>query len=107
MSSSVVSGLRAQGVDTLTALDAGMVQRLDEDHLWFAAQRGRTLYSFNLGDYYRIHTHWLTANAPHGGLILAQQRRYSVGEQLRRLLRLIGSISEEMKDRVEFLSSWG
>jgi len=32
---------------------------------------------------------------------------YSVGEQMRRILKLIAAVSEqEMKNRVEFLSAW-
>lgn len=41
------------------------------------------------------------------GIILARQRRNSVGEQMRRLLRLIATKpTEEMKNQVEFLSAW-
>ena len=41
-------------------------------------------------------------------MILASQQRYSVGEQLRRILRLRATVSaEEMRTRVEFLGNWG
>ena len=41
------------------------------------------------------------------GMILSRQG-LSVGEQMRRLLRLINQLaSEEMRNRVEFLSAWG
>jgi hypothetical protein len=44
----------------------------------------------------------------HAGIVLAQQQRYSIGEQMRRLLTLIAAKSaEEMKDQVEFLGAWG
>lgn len=56
----------------------------------------------------RLHTASQTEGQTPAGLILAPQQRYSVGEQMRRLLRLVGAISaEEMRDRVEFLSAWG
>jgi hypothetical protein len=43
----------------------------------------------------------------HAGIILAQQQRYSTGEQIRRLLRLIGSFTDEaMRNREEFLGRW-
>jgi hypothetical protein len=43
----------------------------------------------------------------HAGVIIGVQQRYSVGEQMRRLLRLIARLSaEEMRNRVEFLSNW-
>ena len=50
----------------------------------------------------------MRAGQSHAGIILAVQQRYSVGEQMRRLLRLTSTLTaEEMRNRVEFLSSWG
>jgi hypothetical protein len=43
----------------------------------------------------------------HAGIVVAQQQRYSTGEELRRLMRLIGRrTQEEMRNRIEFLSAW-
>ena len=59
-----------------------------------------------VGDFYRLHIVFQAERKSHAGIILAQQQRYSVGQQSRRLLRLIGGKSaEEMKNRAEFLSS--
>jgi hypothetical protein len=108
MTDSVVQALRARNIDVLTAEAAGLRHRLDEEHLAYAAAQGRALYSFNTGDYQALHTAYLTQGMSHAGVILAQQQRYSVGEQMRRLLRLLHTVSaEEMRDRVEFLSAWG
>lgn len=69
--------------------------------------QGRVLYTFNVGDFYRLHTALLKQGKSHAGIILARQQRYPVGEQMRRLLKLIAAKSaEEMKNRVEFLSAW-
>lgn len=107
MSRALLQALRARGVDAVTALDVGMIQRPDEEHLDWATAHGRVLYSFNLADFYRLHSVWLGRRTPHAGLILTQQQRYSVGEQMRRLLRLMESKSaEQMESRVEFLSTW-
>ena len=44
----------------------------------------------------------------HAGIILSRQQPYSVGEQMRRLLKLIATKSAEaMRSRVEFLNAWG
>jgi hypothetical protein len=103
----VVVGLRARGFDVLTPVEAEMVSRDDEDHLDAAATRGRAVYSFNARDFYRIHTEWVTAGRGHAGIILAEQQRYSAGEQIRRLAALVSTLSaEEMQNRVEFLSGW-
>lgn len=100
--------LRMRGVDVTTALNEGMVERPDGEHLEYATQRGRALYSFNIRDYYQLHTEYLRWGKSHAGIILAQQQRYSLGEQLRRLLRIIAIRSaEDLRDNVEFLSTWG
>lgn len=108
MRRALAQALRARGVDVTTALDEGMIDREDEEHLDYATAQGRVLYSFNVGDFYDLHTAYLTPGKSHAGMILAQQQRYSVGEQMRRLLKLMAAKSaEDMRDQVEFLSAWG
>jgi hypothetical protein len=103
----LVEFLRARGVDVLTASEAGMIEQPDEEHLERAAAQGRVLYSFNVADYQRLHTAWLAEGRSHAGIVLARQQQYSVGEQMRRLLKLMAVLSaDEMKNRVEFLSAW-
>lgn len=107
MDSDLVRALRARGIDVLTASEAGMIGRSDEGHLKWAADQGRVLYTFNIGDFYRIHREYLAQGQSHAGIILARQQRYSVGEQTRRLLKLIATRSaDEMKNQVEFLNAW-
>ena len=107
MRRSLVFGLRARNVDVLTAFEAGMIKRNDEDHLAAASAAGRVLYSFNMADFCILHQSWISEGQFHFGIIVAPQQRYAVGEELRRLMRLVGSVSaEEMRNRVEFLSAW-
>jgi hypothetical protein len=85
----------------------GWFRARDEDHLDAAAAAGRTVYSFNARDFYRIHTEWITAGRGHAGIILAEQQRYSAGEQIRRLAALVSTLSaDDMQNRIEFLSGW-
>jgi len=103
----LVSALRMRGVDVITAREAGMIEQKDEVHLEYATRQGRVLLSFNVGDFYRLHTGFLREGKSHTGIILARQQRYSVGEQMRRLLKLIATKSaEEMSNQVEYLSAW-
>ena len=91
----------------VTVSEAGLISKTDEEQLAFAAERGCVLYTFNVSDYYRLHTEWATAGREHSGIVLATQQRYSVGEQLRRVLRLRATLSaEEMRSHVEFLGNW-
>jgi hypothetical protein len=77
------------------------------EHLDYAISQGRVLYSYNVGDYLALHSQYLQENKFHQGIILTQQQKYSIGEQMRRILRLIGALSaEEMENRLEFLSVW-
>jgi hypothetical protein len=107
MRRSLVFGLRSRNVDVLTASEADMVNREDPDHLAIAASSGRVVYTFNVADYCVLHQTWMSQERFHAGIIVAPQQRYSVGEELRRLMRLIGRVSaEEMRNRIEFLSTW-
>ena len=107
MKRTLVKALRTRGVDVLTAFEAYMIDREDDEHLDYATAQGRVLYTFNVGHFYDLHRTYLEVGQSHGGMILAQQKRYSVGEQMRRLLRLIATkTAEEMKNHVEFLSAW-
>lgn len=108
MDKALVRALQARRIDATTALEEDMIERDDKDHLSFAASQGRVLYSFNIGDFYSIHTTWLKKNKSHAGIVLSPQQQYSVGEQMRRLLKLISQVpAKQMKNRVEFLSNWG
>lgn len=107
MAKDLVKALRANGLDVVSALDAGLEGQDDERHLGYAAAHGLVLYSFNGKDFQPLHYRFLQHNLSHAGIVLAPQRRYSIGEQMRRLKKLVDTLSgEEMKDRIEFLSAW-
>jgi predicted nuclease of predicted toxin-antitoxin system len=108
MSHSLAAGLRSRGVDVLTVLEAGLAKAPDEEQLEFATSEGRVIYSFNVQDFYQLHSEFLSNGKSHAGIILCQQQQFSVGEQMRRLLRLMAALSaDDMIDRVEFLGAWG
>lgn len=107
MDHALVSALRARSVDVLTAQEAGMIGRNDDDHLIFATESGRVLCTFNIGDFWALHADYLARGRRHTGMIPMPQQRYSLGERLRRLLRIASVLSSAtMIDRTEFLSDW-
>lgn len=55
MHDDLVQALRLRGVDVQMALDAGLVGRPDEEQLAHAAEAGRILYTFNVGDFRHLH----------------------------------------------------
>jgi len=84
-----------------------MVGCEDAEHLDYATRHGRVLYTFNVADFYRLHREYLARGKEHAGIVLARQQRYSVGEQMRRLLKPIAAKSaEEMNSSIEFLGAW-
>lgn len=108
MSKDLVQALRTQGIDFITVAEAGTIELRDEKHLEYAAARGLVVYSFNVKDFYKLHSDFLERGLSHAGVILCRQKAYSIGEQVRRILNLVAALSaEEMQNRVEFLSSWG
>ncbi|MGH9608915.1 MAG: DUF5615 family PIN-like protein [Bryobacteraceae bacterium] len=107
MGHGLLIALRARHVDVVTATEAGMINMSDEAHLRWATANSRVLYSFNIADYVRLHQSFVEREEMHGGIVLAPQKRFPIGEQARRLLRLMGTLSaDQMRSRLEFLTSW-
>jgi hypothetical protein len=96
--------LRARGVDVITVHELGMLGADDNVILAQAAATGRTIYTFNASDFFRLHTQFMQQGRAHAGIIIVPRQRYSVGEQLRRLFALInGRSAESMINQVAFL----
>ena len=107
MEQALIAGLRARGIDVLTALDAGTTTCTDSEHVAFANFQSRVLFSFNASDFCRIHAEIVAAGNAHSGMILAPQQRYSVGRRVRLLLNIIAAkTADDMRSHIEFLSNW-
>lgn len=104
MRHSLAKGLRARGIEVLTPLEAGMEGKEDWEQLEFATEKEHTLFTFNVKDFCQLHTEWLENERSHWGIIVMPYRSCPVGEQIRRLVELIGTkSSEEMRNQIEFL----
>lgn len=104
MARALVRGLRARGMDLTTVLDEGMSEQNDLAQLEYATRQGRVLYTFNVGHFCYLHKEYLAQGKHHAGIIVVYRQRYSVGEQIRRLLNLIQMKSaEEMRNSLQFL----
>lgn len=55
MARALVQGLRARGVDVTTVVDEGMNERDDNSQLQRATQQRRVIYTFNVGDFCKLH----------------------------------------------------
>ncbi len=99
--------LRSRGFDVTTPEDEGTRGLSDVEQLDFATKQGRVIYTYNISDFCRLHTEYLKQGKLHAGVIVCQQQRYSIGEQVRRILYLAAIRSaEEMENNLEFLSAW-
>lgn len=103
----LVEASRLRGLNILTASEAENRGKSDEEQLEFAASIGRVIYTCNIGDFARLHTEFIIEGKDHSGILLAKQRGFSVGEQVRRMIALkLRKTAEEMQNQIEFLSSW-
>jgi hypothetical protein len=101
----VAEQLRAAGFDAISTPEAGRLGIDDETQLEWATQQARVLVSYNVADFPRIHYEWSIAGKGHSGIVVSTQR--SIGDALRRLLNLGGSLTaEDAEDRLEYLSDW-
>lgn len=108
MRHSLATALQTSGVDVATPLSDDKIGLDDASQLAYATEQGRVLYSHNVKDFARLHLEVVESGQNHAGIILTPQKRYSIGEQLRRLRVLFATLSaEEMNNRMEFLSNWG
>jgi len=104
MSRALVQGLRARGADVTTVYEEGMTGQSDAAQLAYAAMQGRVIYTFNVGDFCHLHAEYLAAGKTHAGIIVVYRQSYSVGEQMRRLLKIVETQSaEDRKNGLHFL----
>ena len=100
----VVRGLRNRGVDVVTTADACRLGDTDATQLAHATALGRTLYTFNVGDFARLHHRYREQGLRHCGIVVLPDQRCSIGEKGRRLARFVHSkTAEEMVNRMEYL----
>ena len=103
----LAEALRNTGVDVVTTADANNLSLPDEEQLIWAKEQNRVIYSFNVRDFSRLHAKFIEQNMVHGGIIMVTRQSYSIGEQLRGILRLINAKSaEEMINQLVFLGAY-
>ena len=100
----VVQGLRVRNIDILTTIEANRLGSDDRSQLEFASSMGRAIYTFNVGDFAKLHNDFLRQNKIHAGIIVIPDQRYLIGEKVRRLSSFVSRTSAKaMINRLEFL----
>jgi hypothetical protein len=101
----LIQALRARQINVVTASEANLLGQTDEIHLQYATAQERVIFTFNRGDFFRLHTEWLSRDQHHSGIVVSDQ--ISIWVIMRRLLRLIDEKqASDMQDWLEFLSNW-
>lgn len=101
----LLQALRARQIDVATVSEANLLGQADDVQLRCATEQGRVIFTFNRGDFFRLHREWLSSDQPHSGIIVSDQ--VGTGVVMRRLLRLIDAKpANEMLNWLEFLSNW-
>ena len=103
----LIQALRNAGVNVVTTSDANNLSCIDEQQLIWATAENRVIYSFNMRDFCRLHQIYMEQGIEHSGIIVAERQSYSVGEQLRGILKLMAIKSAlEMRNELVFLGAY-
>jgi hypothetical protein len=106
-SHALLNALRHRGLDVSSSRELGLLQCADEGQLTWAVEQGRAIYTYNASDFCRLHSEFIRHGRRHAGIIIGDQQVLSIGEQVRRLLRISEArTAADMGDKLEFLSNW-
>lgn len=96
------AALRQHGYDVLTVNEAKRGGLSDAEQLAYAADLGRTLFSFNAADYIALHLEYGTQGRMHSGIVVSKQ--IPIGETVRRLLHLLDTVSaDDIRNQLRWL----
>ena len=65
--------LRTKGFDVLSTVEVDNRGLSDEEQLEFAVSQKRTIFSFNIRDFIRLHEEYLETDREHFGIIISSQ----------------------------------
>ena len=101
----LANALKAKGVDAVSVQEFGRKGLPDEGQLNFADNNGRVLFTYNIGDFIKLHSKFIRQGRNHQGIIVSKQ--LSISQALKGLLSLVSALpADEMANRLEFLSDW-
>jgi hypothetical protein len=100
---SITKGLRARGIDVLTALDDGAATLDDERILHRATELRRVLATHDKG-FLRIARQWQQSDQQFSGIVFGPQERVNIGRIIEYLELVAHTIqADEIRNRVEYI----
>jgi hypothetical protein len=101
----IAEELNRAGFDAVSANSAGRLHEPDSWQLFWAASHSRTLVSFNVKDYARLHTEWIQQSFEHSGINVSAQVDFSILRH--HLLRLAVMTSpEDLQNQLVYLGRY-
>jgi len=101
----VSTALRLRGYDVLTVKDVGGKGLSDFEQLKYASSQNRVIFTFNVADFYRIHSEFMREGLNHAGIILSRQ--LPIGIIVKALLKLLSDMKhEKFRNNIVWLSDW-
>src|SRR4030042_5975647 len=88
---SIAVALLLRGYNVITVKEAGRKGLSDIEQLKYASSENRLIFTFNIADFYKLHTEFIEAGIEHKGIILSRQ--LSIGVITKALLALLPNIS--------------
>ena len=89
----VSTALRLRGYDVLTVKDVARKGVSDPEQLKYAYSQDRVIFTFNVADFYKIHSEFMKEGLDHAGIILSRQ--LPIGTIVKALLKLLSDIKHE------------
>jgi ActR/RegA family two-component response regulator len=106
VSTKLARELRHRGYRVVTTQEAGQRQADDDSQLAYAAVHDLALVTYNQGDFCLRHRNYLSQGHSHAGIVIAS-RKVGFGETLRRLVRLLETVSaRELCNQIRWLSEF-
>ena len=108
ITSDLAPALRRRGYTAQSAYEAGNLGVPDEAQLAYATERDMAILTCNAQDFIPLARGWYLAGRRHAGIIISEQSsQRQLGEFLRRVLRLLDSITaDEMRNQILFLQQF-
>ena len=99
----IAKALRLRGYDVVTVKEAARRSMTDIDQLKYASSGNRVILTFNVADFCKIHSEFITKGLNHSGIILSKQ--LPIGVIVKALLRLLPDITpEKARNNIFWLS---
>lgn len=98
----VATALRLKGYDVISAHEVQEQSLSDYQQLEYAIAKQRAIFTFNAGDFDRLHKEYLKSGKNHFGILLSKQ--IPIGETIKRLTKfLFEHSSEEIRNNIFWL----